>query len=110
MFLKLKLPHVIIQLYHSHRLNKQSGTGGRLIVDHARNLSFVFSFDRNTVPAVSHGDHRILKIGTGVSVYQSGKLRMDPVIGYFHISSYLEQRRTCIITDLIFRENASSDL
>ena len=33
---------------------------------------------------------------------------MDTVICYLHISSDLTKSRTCIITDLIFRKNASA--
>ena len=77
---------------------------------HTRNLSFVFCLDRNAVASVSHGNNGILQIIAGTSVYKRGELCMDPISGNLHVSSNLAEVAACIITDLIFRENASSDL
>ena len=74
----------IVQFYDCHRFDKKSGTGGGLVVDHTRNLSFVFGFDRDTVTSVSHGDHGILQIGSGGTVDHTGKLCMDAFAGHFH--------------------------
>ena len=77
---------------------------------HPRNLSFVFCLDRNAVASVSHGNNGILQIIAGTSVYKRGELCMDPVSGNLHVSSNLAEVAACIITDLIFWEDASADL
>ena len=40
--LQLQFADIIVQFYDSHRLDEDGGAGGRLVVDHARNLAFVF--------------------------------------------------------------------
>ena len=110
LFLKLKFTHVVVQFYNRHWFDKKCGTGGRLVVDHTRHLSLIFGFDRDTVSAVSHGDDSILKVSPCTAVYQSGKLRVDPVIGHFHAASDLAQVRACIVTDLIFGKDTAADL
>ena len=53
-------------------------------MDHTWNLSLVFSFDRNTVATISHGDHRVLKVISGTAIYQGSKLGMNAVVGKLH--------------------------
>ena len=40
--LQLQFADIIVQFYDSHRLDEDGGAGGRLVVDHARNLALVF--------------------------------------------------------------------
>lgn len=39
---------------------KRVETGGRLVVNHARDIGFVFGFDGETVSSVTHGDDCVL--------------------------------------------------
>ena len=71
-------------------------------MDHAGNLSFVFGLYRDAVPAVSHGDHRVLKIIAGAAVYKAGKLGVDALVDGFHASPDLAEGRACVIADFLF--------
>ena len=53
-------------------------------MDHTRYLAFVFGFDRDTVAAVSHGDHSVLQICSCGAVDHTGKLCMNAFSGHFH--------------------------
>ena len=72
LFLEFQFTHIVVQFDNRHWLNEKGRTSGRLIVDHTRNLTFIFSLNRHAVSAVSHSDHSILKITSGTTVYQSG--------------------------------------
>ena len=78
-------------------------------MDHTRNLSFVFSFDLNTVAAISHGDHRVLKVISGTAIYQGSKLGMDAVVCKLHAAANMHQPAACIVADLILGKDASAD-
>ena len=61
--LRFQFPKLIVQLDNGHRLNEQRGACGRLVMDHAGYLAFMFGFYRQTVAPVPHGDDRVLKVG-----------------------------------------------
>ena len=61
LFLDFQLPKLIVQADHSHRLNKISRTGSRLVMNHAGDLALVLGFYRETVASVSGGDDCVLK-------------------------------------------------
>ena len=66
-------------------------------MDHARNLSAVLCFDRDTVASVSHGDNRILQVGAGGAFYHRLELSVDLVVDLTHGAADLEQCRTGIV-------------
>lgn len=81
LLLKLQFAKLIIEFYDGHGLDEKGGTCGRLVVDHAGNLSLVLRFDRNAVAAVSHRDYGVLKVSSGRAVHQGSQLGVNPVVG-----------------------------
>ena len=79
-------------------------------MDHTGNLTSVFRLYRQTISAISHGDHRILQIRTGRSVYHGVQGIMHFVIHLAHGSANLQKCRAGIISHLIVSQNAAADL
>ena len=109
LFFRIKLLQLIVQLDNGHRLDKESGTGGGLIVDQTAYLSAVFCFDRDTVTVAAHGDDRILQTGAQRSVYQTVQRRMDLVIESVDAPADSLQRTAGIVADLLLADDAALD-
>ncbi len=77
-------------------------------MDHTRNLTLVFALYGNTIPVVSHGNDRILKVGPVFAVHHFVKLRMDAVGGKFHAPADGFKLGTRIVCNIpLFRKDAS---
>ena len=61
----------------------------------------MLSTDRDTVSVTSHGDHRILQVGSKGTVDHSVKLLMDTVVGEHDAPSDVLKSRACIRCYLI---------
>ena len=110
LFLDFHFPKIVIQFYYGHGFYKNRRTGGGLVVDHTGNLASVFGFYGNTVPAVPHGDHSVLKIGPGTSADIRGQLAVDLFINVLHVPADLAEPRTGVICDFLRRQDAAADL
>ncbi len=108
--LKFQFADMVAHLHDGGRLDEQGRAGGGLVMHDAANLCLVFALDRQAIAVVTHGYHRILQIG-GIGLGQHlVQLDMDPVIGLTNLPAQLLQLRARIIGDLVFRQNAASDL
>ena len=110
LFFKLQLPQFIVHFNHGRGFYKQCGSGGGLVMDHAGHLTFILCFDRDTVTAVSHGDHGILQISAESGIDQTVQAAVYLFIGQLHLAANILKRRGCVITDLFFRKDAAVDL
>ena len=79
-------------------------------MDHSRNLSLILCLYRNTISAITHGDHCILQIVSCTSVDQGSKLGVDPVIGDLHAAAYLQKTGTGTVADLVLGQDTTADL
>ena len=107
---QFQLPELIVQFDYGRGFYKQCGTGGGLVMDHAGHLTFILCFDRDTVTAVSHGDHGILQIRAESGIDQTVQAAVYLFIGQLHLAANILKRRGCVITDLFFRKDAAVDL
>ena len=61
---------IVVHFHYSHRLDKQSSTAGRLVMNNPRNLTAIFLFYRYYIPIISNGNQCILQIfGTGFGTH-----------------------------------------
>src|SRR5450755_4532807 len=57
----LQFAHAVVQFYHHHRLYKDRGTAGRLVVDDAAHMAATLRLDRNNIAIVADRDNRLLQ-------------------------------------------------
>ena len=79
-------------------------------MDHARHLTAVLCLDRQAEAPVSLCDDGILQIRPGGTVDERVQLYTDVVVCLMNLTAHLAKSRTCIVGDLILRENAARDL
>ena len=79
-------------------------------MNHAGNLASVFSLYRKTVSSVTHGDHRILQIRPGRTIYHGVQGVMHLVIHLTHGTADLQKRCAGVICHLIIGKNTAADL
>ena len=79
-------------------------------MDHARNLTAVFCFDRNTVTVASHGNNSVLQITAQRTIYQTGQSRVYPVVNLIDGAANMLQRAAGIVADLLLAQDTAADL
>ena len=110
LLLHIKFLDLVIQLYYRHRLDKQCGTGGRLVVNHSLEGILVFRLHRHTVTAVSHGDEGVLQDSLiALRINDGRQLIMNGDIGLLDLLADIPQRGGSVVADLIRRQDAAGD-
>ena len=79
-------------------------------MDHTGYLALIFRFHRDTVTTISHGNHCVLQIRAGGTIYHACKLCMNSFTRNLHGTADLFQRTAGIITDFIFRQDTAANL
>ena len=102
LLLHVKLFDLIIELHDCHWLDKQRGTGRRLVVDHSLEGVLILCLDRHTVTAVSHGDQRILQDRlVALRINDGRQLIMNGDVCLSDLFADVPQSRGSIVADLI---------
>ena len=77
-------------------------------MDHAREARLILCLHRETVAAIAHGDDRVLQQGTA-AVQDAVQRRVDALLQGMLFLTYAEETGTCVVGDLILREDAADD-
>ena len=110
LLLHIKLFELVVELYHRHRLDKQCGTGRRLVVDHSLEGILIFRLDRYAVTAVSHGDKGVLQNSLITLGIDDGRqFIMNGDVGLFDLFADVPQSGGGVIADLIRRQNTAGN-
>ena len=110
-FLTGQLAQIVVQLDDGHRLDKERGTGGGLVVDHARHLRTVFRLDRDAVASAAHRDDVVLEFRRqGGGADHGRQLPVNPLVRIADLPAHVLQRRRGVIGNGLFVRQAAPDL
>ena len=105
LFVQLQLSELVVQIDDGLRLHKKSGSRRRLVVHHPRKETNVFPFDRDHVPAVTHGNYGILQMSLrGSRTYHLLQTGFYEIVLVAYVTSYGSQRRRSVVRHLVFAD------
>ena len=110
-FLCAVLQNAGICFHDGLRLHKDSGSGGRYVVDNAAHFAAIFALDRHNIPAIAHGYHALLQIFGGIHVaHHAFQPITDAVFRGTNLLAQVIQRMGSRVCHGIRCQNGAGDL
>ena len=103
--------NIVIEINYSQGLDEKGGTGATLVVDDAREIHFIFLFNRDNIAVTTHGNNIIHKILLIIGIVEDAvQLILHAIFGNLNGRAQAVQLGRSIILNLGVLIDSTGDL